>query len=271
MSIIGYAGRCGVMTDYVEVEPDVHIFTRHAGLHAEEPPVLLLHGNRDNHSHYAELETLLSATRHTVAVDFRGHGLSSKVDCPISAEVLAADIEAVRRHYGWDQVVLAGHSLGAVTSVTYAHRWPERVCRLVLMGTAASFTLGFRRPAMPADEQEYAEVIREANRRAAPLFFHASYPDVGRRVAATWSTVPLRIHRNLVALEHPDLRDVVRELAMPTLVIAGEDDRCTTVEQASWIHDHVAGSELFVVDGSAHFMYVEQPEVVARRIERFLA
>jgi 3-oxoadipate enol-lactonase len=262
-----------VIADYVEVEPEVHLFCRHARPRAGGPagaPVLLLHGNRDNHAHFAELQALLSKRRHTVAIDFRGHGLSSKVDCAISPELLAADVDAVRRHYGWDRVVLAGHSLGSVTSIRFAQRWPEQVTRLILLGSEASFTLKFCRPGLPVDEAGFAEVIREANRRAAPLFFHPAYPDVQRRVIATWSTIPLKVHRNLVALEHPDLRGAIPQLSMATLVIAGEHDRCTTVEQARWIHDHLPDSELFVVPDTAHFMYVEQPAAVAERIEGFL-
>jgi pimeloyl-ACP methyl ester carboxylesterase len=256
--------------DYVEVEDGVQVFCRHAGGDHDGPPLLLLHGNRDNHSHYAELERALARSRHTVAIDFRGHGLSSKVDCPMSAGLLAADIRAVCDHYGWERVHLAGHSLGAVTSMTLALSAPERVERLILLGAAASFELKFRRPPLPQDEAGFPAMIREANRRAAPLFFHHRHPDVQRRVTASWSTILLKVHRNLVALEHPDLRPVVPALRMPTLVIAGEHDRCTTVEQARWLHAHLPDSELYVVPDTAHFMYMERPALVAARIERFL-
>jgi pimeloyl-ACP methyl ester carboxylesterase len=256
--------------DYVEVADGVDLFCRHAGADNDGPPVLLLHGNRDNHSHWAEVESRLSRTHHTVAIDFRGHGLSSKIDCPLSPELLADDVRAVCNHYGFGRVVLAGHSLGSVVSMTFAHRWSQRVERLVLLGAAASFTLKFKRPPLPRDEAEFAELIRDANRRAAPLFFHPAYPDVQRRVTACWSTIPLVVHRNLVALEHPDLRPIVPQLELPVLVIAGQHDRCTTPEQAVWIHAHLPDSSLTIVPDSAHFMYMEQPALVAERIASFL-
>src|SRR4051812_17965960 len=151
--------------DYVEVADGVHLFCRHAGVDNGGPPVLLLHGNRDNHSHWAEVEQLLARSHHTVAIDFRGHGLSSKVDCPLSPELLGDDIRALCDHYGFGRVVLAGHSLGSVVSMTFTHRWPDRVERLVLLGSAASFTLKFKRPPLPRDEAEFARLIRDANRR----------------------------------------------------------------------------------------------------------
>jgi len=256
--------------DYVEVADGVHLFCRHAGVDNGGPPVLLLHGNRDNHSHWAEVEQLLARSHHTVAIDFRGHGLSSKVDCPLSPELLGDDIRALCDHYGFGRVVLAGHSLGSVVSMTFTHRWPDRVERLVLLGSAASFTLKFKRPPLPRDEAEFATLIRDANRRAAPLFFHPGHPDVQRRVTACWSTVPLAVHRNLVALEHPYLRPIVPQLDLPVLVIAGEHDRCTTADQAAWIHEHLPESTLAIIPASAHFMYMEQPARVAEQIEAFL-
>jgi pimeloyl-ACP methyl ester carboxylesterase len=256
--------------DYVEVAEGVHLFCRHAGAHHGGAPVLLLHGNRDNHSHWAEVEHRLARNHHTVAVDFRGHGLSSKVDCPLSPELLADDVRSLCDLHGFERVVLAGHSLGSVVSMTFAHRWPGRAERLVLLGAAATFELKFRRPPAPRDEAEFAALIRDANVRAAPLFFHPAHPDVQRRVTACWSTIPLAVHRNLVALAHPDLRPIVPQLDLPVLVVAGEHDRCTTAEQGRWIHEHLPRSELLVVPDSAHFMYMEQPAVVAERIGAFL-
>jgi pimeloyl-ACP methyl ester carboxylesterase len=256
--------------DYVRVADGTRIFCRHAGIEHGGPPVILLHGNRDNHAHFGEVQQRLAREHHTVAIDFRGHGLSSKLDRPMSPDLLAEDVSAVCEHYGFERVVLAGHSLGSVVSMTFASRWPGRVERLVLLGAAASFELKFKRPPVPDDEADFPAIIEDANRRAAPLFFHSAHPDVQRRVTAGWSTVTLTVHRRLVTLEHPDLRPLVPRLAMPVLVIAGEQDRCTTVDQARWIHDNLPDSQLYVVPRSAHFMYMEHPDLVGERIERFL-
>jgi pimeloyl-ACP methyl ester carboxylesterase len=256
--------------DYVEVEDGVHIYCRHTGV-SDAPPLLLLHGNRDNHSHFAEMESILGGTHYTVAVDFRCHGLSSKPDCPLSPELFARDIERVMDHYGWESVTLIGHSLGSVTSLVLASRRPERIDRLVLLGCAATYKVGFKRPEMELTEETFPQFVAEANRRAGPFFFHDRYPEVQHRVLGSWSTVPLRVHRNLVRLEHPDLRPVVPGLGMPTLVIAGEYDKSTTVEHAQWIHEHLPGSTLFVVPDTAHFMYMEQPDLVADQIQEFLS
>ena len=98
----------------------MNIFCRLGGLQNGGVPLFLLHGNRDNHSHFTELESILARDHRTVCLDFRGHGLSSKPDCPLTPDLLAADVDAVTRHLGYDQIILVGHSLGSVTSMVYA-------------------------------------------------------------------------------------------------------------------------------------------------------
>ena len=256
--------------DYLELDDGTKLYCRHDGIRHDGPPVLLLHGNRDNHSHFAELAQRLSRSYHTVAVDFRGHGLSSKRECPLTLERLVADVLALCDHRGYDRVVLCGHSLGSVVGMLVAHERPGLVTRMVLMGTAATFELKFKRPPAPDDEAAFAALIDDANRRAAPLFFHPHHPEVAARVTACWSTITPAAHRGLTALRHPDLRGVVEQIAPRALLIAGEHDRCTTPDQARWMHAHLPDSELFVVPDTAHFMYLEEPDLVASRVLRFL-
>jgi pimeloyl-ACP methyl ester carboxylesterase len=256
--------------DYVEVEDGTFLFCRHAGARTDAPPLLMVHGNRDNHSHYAAVQELLADRWHTVALDFRGHGLSSPLTRPPVPELLAGDIHQVAEHYGWSRFVLVGHSLGSVASMTFADRWPDRLAAMVLMGTAATFSLPFRRPEGAVTRETFPEFVRQANVRARPVFFHDRHPETARRISAAWSAVSFDSHAQLVTLKHPDLRDLVERLTVPTLVVAGEHDRCTPAEDARWIHEHHGDAELAVIPDTAHFMYVEDPAAVATAIDTFL-
>jgi pimeloyl-ACP methyl ester carboxylesterase len=257
--------------EYVQAAPGVHLFCRSAGHPGATMPVLMLHGNRDNHAHYAALQELLAhAGWHSVAVDWRGHGMSSTLDCTPRPELLAQDVSAVIDHFGWEQVVLVGHSLGSVAAMTFADMWPERVAATVLMGTAATFTLPFRRPEKPVTRESWPEFVREANVRAFPVFFHECHPETARRICAAWANIPFEVHQQLVTLNHPDMREVVRRLRAPALVIAGEHDRCTPPDAAAWIRENHRDAELAIIPSTAHFMYVEEPRLVAREIDAFL-
>lgn len=253
---------------YTPVAEGVELFYRRSGSVTAEP-VLFLHGNRDNHTHFVELQSYLSSKYQCISIDLRGHGFSSKVDCPLSAELYADDLEAFIRHHGWEKVNLVGHSLGAVASMVYALRAPERVSRLVLMGAAAHYEMKWKRP--PVSEQNYEQVIQESNKRAGPFFFLEEYPEVQQRVIASWSSIVFPVHRNLIQLTHPDLREQVSRIQAPTLIIAGEQDKSTPVASASYLHEQIAGSRLEVIPHTGHFMFMEQTELVAKYIEQILS
>jgi pimeloyl-ACP methyl ester carboxylesterase len=254
--------------DAVELSDGARLFYRVSGPETAAPPVVFLHGNRDNHTHFAELISLLDPALRCLALDLRGHGLSSKEDHPLSAGQCAADVIEVLDHLGWDQVTLVGHSLGSVTAMVLALEHPERVAGLVLMGSAAHYEMKWKRPEVT--EETYRQVIEESNKRAAPFFFLDGYPEVANRVIASWSWVPFSVHRNLIQLTHPDLRERVQKIAAPTLVVAGELDRSTPVESARYLAETIPDARLYVVPGTGHFMFMEKPVPVAATIAEFL-
>lgn len=234
----------------------------------QAPPVVFLHGNRDNHTHFAELAALLSGERRCASVDLRGHGLSSKEDVPLSAQRCADDLVTVLDELGWQRAVLVGHSLGSVTAMVFALDHPERVSSLVLMGSAAHYEMKWQRP--PVTEETYRDVIAQSNERAGPFFFLPQHPAVAARVIASWSWVPFSVHKNLIELRHPDLRERIAGITARTLVIAGDQDRSTPVSSAELLVERIPDARLHVVADAGHFMFLEHPLEVASAIKDFL-
>ena len=66
-----------------------------------------------------------------------------------------------------------------------------------------------------------------------------------------------------------DHREIIRDIAAPTLVIAGRHDPATTVEAAEFIRSRIPGAVLTVLD-AAHLSNVEQPRVYADTVLGFL-
>lgn len=254
--------------EYVQVGDEVQLFCKWDGIGKSNIPIIFLHGNRDNHTHYYEISSCFSGKHSTLSIDFRGHGLSSKPDCELSAALNSEDIDKVIHHFGFERVILVGHSLGAVTSMVYALNHPEKISSIVLMGAAAHYEMRWKRP--PVTEETYSEVIKESNTRAAPFFFLEHYPEVKERVIASWSSIVYKVHKNLINLVHPDLRTSVQKINIPTLVIAGAEDKSTPVESAKWLSENLPQGRLSVVPDTGHFMFMEKPEAVASEIESFL-
>ena len=82
---------------------------------------------------------------------------------------------------------------------------------------------------------------------------------------------PLGYAACCLAIRDMDLRDRIKAIAAPTLVIAGEDDPATPLEMLEDIHSRIPGAALFIVPEAAHLVAVEQPDMVNAELRAFLA
>jgi pimeloyl-ACP methyl ester carboxylesterase len=100
----------------------------------DAPPILAVHGWQDNAASFSKLAPLLEGYR-IVALDFPGHGHSARR--PLSAVYYIwsyiAEIRAVVEHFGWQEFVLLGHSMGGAVGSLYAALYPEELTRMVLL------------------------------------------------------------------------------------------------------------------------------------------
>ncbi|GAA3392187.1 alpha/beta hydrolase [Cryptosporangium minutisporangium] len=120
-------------------------------LSPERPPVLAIHGITANHVSWTEV-----ARHHDGAIlapDLRGRGGSRHLPGPTGMAVHAADALAVLDVFGVDQAIVVGHSMGAFVASVFAHRFPERVRRLVLVDGGVPF------PPITGDVDEAMDTI----------------------------------------------------------------------------------------------------------------
>ena len=68
-----------------------------------------------------------------------------------------------------------------------------------------------------------------------------------------------------------DVRDGLRDIAAPTLVVVGEHDEETPPTYARYLAEHIPGARLAVVAGAGHISNLEQPDAVNRLLLEFLA
>ncbi|MFB9926964.1 MFS transporter [Amycolatopsis halotolerans] len=134
------------------------------------------------------------------------------------------------------------------------------------MGAAVHCEMKWKRP--PVIEETHRDVIAESTERAGPFFLLPQYPEVAKRVVASWSWAPFCVHRNLIRLRHPDLRERV---AAPTPVIAGEQDRSAPVSSAELLAERIPGARPHVVSDAGRFMFLEHPAEVASAIRGFVS
>lgn len=223
------------------------------------------------------------ASTHTVVTwDYRGYGRSPVPEHPegVTIAQCARDLWTVADRAGVGEAVLLGHSMGAQVCLEAYRVQPGRVRALVpLLGIAGASLPGGARL------EPLLRVLLEVGAANAGLAEHALRALV--RAPGVWTALRALgiVHQDL---EHPgalDLRayfalardllshdasSMLPEVRVPTLVIAGERDRFTPAERSREMAAQIPGAELLVVRGGTHGALLEQPELVALAVEKFL-
>lgn len=105
-----------------------------------EPAIVLLHGLSANANEFGGLlDEGIAETHRIIAPDLRGRGRSGKPDSGYSMEDHASDVIALLDHLKLDEVVMGGHSFGALLSIYLAARYPDRITRVIVIDAAIVF------------------------------------------------------------------------------------------------------------------------------------
>ncbi len=206
--------------------------------------------------------------------DTRGHGRSPTMPGAATIDDLADDAAGLLDALGLDAVHVAGLSLGGMTGQALASRHPARVLSLVLMATAAQMQpAGAWMERAELVERQGMETIVEATmgRWFTPGFRQAqpsAVEKVRRRFLACDPPGYAACCRIIAGM---DLRERIKAITAPTLVIAGAQDPATPPAAGEAIAASIPGAQVLVLDPAAHLLAVERGAEVAEALERFLS
>jgi len=230
-----------------------------------------------------------------VTWDYRGHGRSPVPADPDGLTIAgcARDLWTVADAAGVDSTVLLGHSMGAQVILEGYRQDPDRVLALVpVMGASGNVLRGIlRMPALDPMLRMFVEVgssnalLAERAVRAAlkaPGVWEAIralgvvHPDLCPRedfepYFEHLSQLDLRSYFALARdlLSH-DATDVLETISAPVLVIGAERDLFVPAARSQEIAARIRGAELLVLRQGSHAALVEQPELIALTLEKFL-
>ena len=240
-------------------------------------PVVLLHPFPVNHEFWLPVAEPLSARYRLVLPDLRGHGESEAGDGPATMEKHAADIVRVMDDAGVGRAAMIGVSIGGYALFEFWRQHRGRISALVLCNTKA-----------PADGAEArAARLQAANdvlERGAGPFFESMIPklfgETTREARPDLVDGALRMMRvmspeNIAQVqrgmaERPDSIDTLKTINVPTLLVTGNEDIMTGVNEAELMRQHIPGSQLRVIPKAGHYSPWEQPQEALRILRQFL-
>jgi len=238
------------------------------------PPVLLIHGFPLDRTIWSGQVAPLSRGFHVISPDLPGHGRTPAFDGPASMDRFARGLFDLMDRLSLPRFSVAGHSMGGYIVFAMLRARPERLERIALVCTrAAADSAEARR----AREINAARVLAEgpgflAESMAERVLGANPEPALASRVrdiirAASPAGVATAL-RGMAA--RPDSTPLLQSIRVPTLVVAGREDKIVPVEEARAMAASIPGARLQVLDGAGHIPMLERPEDLAGGLTSWL-
>ena len=192
--------------------------------------------------------------------DTRGHGESEVVPAPYTMEQLADDMAGLIEYVGVVPAHIVGLSLGGMTAQVLALRRPDLVRSLCLVATTAQPPFHGReiwdeRIAHLRAVGHFGKMFPGMMDRWLSMRFRRSEVKGFAEIRGMVMSTPVEGYIGCCeAIAGFDVRAYLPDIAAPTLVIAGEEDSGTTVEDAEDIRAGIAGARLEVIRGARHLL-----------------
>ncbi|HLH24248.1 MAG TPA: alpha/beta fold hydrolase [Chloroflexota bacterium] len=256
---------------------DVRLHYHEAG---SGPAVVLLHGGGPGATawgNYARNVAAFAAAHRVLLPDLPQFGKSDSPvlteDRPLAnARILTAFFDAV----GVERASLVGNSMGGATALELAIHYPERVDKLVLMGSGG------------AGPSLFAVVPTEGDRLLRENFQHPTFDSMRRLIQvmvydASFLTDEL-VQKRLESALNPAHREARRQsfrkpgepraelerVQAPTLIVWGREDRVNPFDQALGLLQGIRGAQLHVYTECGHWAQLEKADAFNRLVLDFL-
>jgi 3-oxoadipate enol-lactonase len=253
---------------------DAEIVYRAVG---EGLPVVLLHPFPVNHEFWLPVAQALAGRYRVILPDLRGHGDSGVGEGPATMDKHASDIGRVMDGADIGRAPMVGVSIGGYALFEFWRKHRGRVAALGLFNTKA-----------PSDSAEgragRLQAAKDVIERGTEPFFESMIPRLlGKTTRETRPDLvagALRMMRktspeNVAQVqrgmaERPDSVDTLKTINVPTLLVTGDEDILTGVNEAELMRQHISGSQLRVIPKAGHYSAWEQPEEAGKLLRQFL-
>jgi 3-oxoadipate enol-lactonase len=206
--------------------------------------------------------------------DQRGHGSTDVPVSPATFDILAEDAAALLEAFGIERATFVGVSMGAVTALLLAARFPDRLARVVAsdgqwVAPPGSAEVWEERIRLVLKEGMDPLVEQTFGRWFRPDFLGTNSPLLQEMREMIRTTPSEGYIASIRALQKYDFRAVFPAISLPTLLVVGEKDGMLPSVMKE-MNQLIPGSALIEIAGAGHLPNVEKPEAFNRVIEPFL-
>lgn len=249
----------------------------HYETYGQGKPVVLLHGWLGSWGLWQRTMEELGRSYRTYALDFWGFGDSGKKRQTYAVSDFVSLVDQFMAQLGIASAPLVGHSMGGTVSLSVAMRYPERVQKVVVVGSpivGSSLNIflrlaGYRAIAFVVYNMPSA--LRLAVRSFSPFIVNKEPLAWYRALERDLSKTTLEsFFASIGSLRRTDLRPRLNEVNVPTLGVYGVGDTIVHPKQYEPLKAGVPHAQIEVLRGSRHFPMIDEPETFNAVLKNFL-
>ena len=248
----------------------------HYEVYGRGRPVILLHGWLGSWGLWQETMSFLGQHYRTYALDFWGFGESGKKRDTYAVQDFVGLVGQFMEQLGIFRAPLVGHSMGGTVSLSVAIRYPERVSKVIVVGS-------------PIVGSSLAPLLKLAGYRInAFLIFNLMgpfrsfmknyysrqicsdphFPDMMDRDLSR--TTLESFLRSIASLRRTDLRPMLGQIKVPALGMYGDKDKVVHPLQWQVMQAGIPQAQIVRFENAGHFPMLEEPDIFTQRLRAFL-
>jgi len=251
--------------------------TCHIEIVGQGKPLVMLHGWGMHSGVWQPLVKRLSKSYMVYLIDLPGMGNSRPIE-PYHLYNLADEVAEVMPGV----VDIVGWSLGALVAQSIAVQQPDRIRRLILVGSTPCFvnkpdwTLGVD----PANFNSFANSVNEDYKNTIMQFLtlqcmkandaRTTIKELRKSFELKPTPTQATLTRALHILLESDLREHASQIRKPTLLVHGDRDTLAPVQAAHWMMQQLPMGFLRVMAGAAHAPFLSHSEQFIDALNQFL-
>jgi pimeloyl-ACP methyl ester carboxylesterase len=243
----------------------ISYWTGRKGILEGKEAVLFIHGAGGGQYSWSYQKGHFEKEFNPIMIELPGHG-ESKGEGEEEIVKYAEHVEAFLKALGLQKAFLVGHSMGGAIVQILALSHPERIKGIVLVGTGAR--LKVLPMILNGIKDDFEETIRKINqfaysRKALSML-------IERGIAEMLRCRPEVLYGDFLACDRFDLMNEIEKIALPTLILCGEDDQLAPVKYSEFLRSRIKGSKMDILPDAGHMVMMEVPRAFNEKIRKFI-
>jgi 3-oxoadipate enol-lactonase len=247
----------------------------------EGMPIILIHGLFLDHTAFESQIAAFADRARIIVIDIHGHGTSSVLNKPMSLDEMAEDYFDIVQQLDIQQAIWGGVSLGGMTSLRIAIRYPDAVLGLLLLNTNAGSGAGKKVPSFdglnaPLTLRFLWHTQFLKNKVLQAGLFGRTTLEINSDLQKIWvgrmkqiSSISMKYSIEAV-LSANSILDRLSSISVPTIVASGREDTALPLSASQEIQQRINNSTLMEIEKCGHSSSIEQPKKVNQLLEQLL-